>query len=259
MTLRALIVRTSGTNCDLESAAACEKVGFEVERVHVRRLIERPDGLDRFPFVVFPGGFSYGDDLGAGTVLANEVRLRLGGPLRALRDRGGLILGICNGFQVLVKAGLLPDPDAPRGAVTLAPNTSGKFEDRWVWLKVCSRKSEFLLEEQVLELPVAHGEGRFTALSGETIGRLEQSGQVVLKYAAPNGAAATYPYNPNGSDRDVAGICDPTGRILGLMPHPERFQDRLNHPEWTRGRADRAPDGLKLFQNAYGGLRGKWK
>ena len=254
---KALVIRTSGTNCDLESVAACEKVGFEVERVHVRRLIEAPARMERFQFVVIPGGFSYGDDLGGGTVLGNEIRLFLKDALRALRDRGGLTIGICNGFQVLVRAGLLPDPDAaPPGLVTLAPNASGRFEDRWVYLKVCSGTSDFINEVEVLELPVAHGEGRFTAASGETIGRLEQSGQVILKYAAPNGEEADYPFNPNGSDRAVAGIGDPTGRILGLMPHPERYQDPLNHPEWTRAGRGRAPDGLKFFANAYSSLRG---
>jgi phosphoribosylformylglycinamidine synthase subunit PurQ / glutaminase len=257
--MKALVLRTSGTNCDLETVAVCEKVGFETERHHVRRLIESPDQIDRYAFVVFPGGFSYGDDLGAGTVLANEVRLHLRDRLEALRRRGGLILGICNGFQTLVKTGLLPDPEASRGEVTLAPNTSGRFEDRWVYLKVSSDKSEFLMEGQVLEMPVAHGEGRFTAACGETIDRLQQGGQVVLRYVAPTGGEADYPFNPNGSDRGIAGICDPTGRVLGLMPHPERYQDPLNHPEWTRLGVERRPDGLRLFQNAYGSLRGKRK
>ena len=230
--MRALVIRTSGTNCDLEAVAACERVGFSAERVHVRRLIERPAEVDGFQFVVVPGGFSYGDDLGAGFVHGNEIRLHLRDALVRLRDRGGLILGICNGFQVLVRSGLLPDPAGPRGRVTLAPNASGRFVDCWVRLEVASA-SPFLAGLERIELPVAHGEGRFVG----------SADHVALRYVD----------NPNGSEGDIAGICDPTGRIFGLMPHPERYVDVTNHPEWTRG-VDRAPDGLRVFENAAAAL-----
>lgn len=224
--MKALVIRTSGTNCDVEAVAACERVGFATELVHVKRLIERPAEVDRFQLAVVPGGFSYGDDLGAGFVHGNEIRLHLRDALVRLRDRGGLILGICNGFQVLVRAGLLGE------RVTLAPNASGRFVDCWVRLEAAS-DTPFLRGLDRIELPIAHGEGRFVGKAGH--------------------AALKYVDNPNGSEDDVAGICDPTGRIFGLMPHPERYVDITNHPEWTRG-VDRAPDGLRIFENAAAAL-----
>jgi phosphoribosylformylglycinamidine synthase len=134
---------------------------------------------------------------------------------------------------------------------TLTNNDSGKFEARWIRLKVYSLKSEFLKEEEVIELPIAHGEGKFLPSDAQSMKRWEQGGQLVLKYVDPEGREAGYPWNPNGSTSSVAGICDPTGRVLGLMPHPERFQDATNHPQWTRRGADVRPDGLKFFLNAF--------
>jgi phosphoribosylformylglycinamidine synthase subunit PurQ / glutaminase len=250
---RAIVLRAAGINCDQESRAACEKAGFRTDVLHVNRLAENRGLLREFQFLVIPGGFSYGDDLGAGRVLGNELRAKLLPELRDFVKAGKLILGICNGFQIMVKAGLLPDPfdDASPTRVTLANNDSGKFEDRWIRLKVSSLKSEFLKKEEVIELPIAHGEGKFLPVDAAELRRWEERGQLVLKYVDADGREAGYPSNPNGSTASVAGFCDPSGRVLGLMPHPERFQDRVNHPRWTRRDADVAADGMKLFRNAW--------
>src|SRR5579863_6407265 len=208
---RAIVLRAAGINCDQEAQAACEKVGFAADVLHVNRLIERPKLVQEYGFLIVPGGFSFGDDLGAGKVLANELKARLVPELREFIQAGRLMLGICNGFQVLTKAGLLPDPQAASWAqATLGNNDSGKFEDRWIRLKVCSLKSEFLKEEEVIELPIAHGEGKFLPGDPQSMKRWEQGGQLVLKYVDPEGREAGYPWNPNGSTASVAGICHPT-------------------------------------------------
>ncbi len=249
---RAIVLRAAGINCDLETRIACEKAGFRADILHVNRLVERPERLHDHHFLVVPGGFSYGDDLGAGKVFGNELRAKLMPDLRRFISEGKLVLGICNGFQVLVRAGLLPDPfhDGPP-QVTLADNDSGRYEDRWIRLKVSSVKSEFLKVEETIELPVAHGEGKFLPRDAAALRRWEEGGQIVLRYVDPEGREAGYPWNPNGSIAGVAGLCDPSGKVLGLMPHPERFQDAVNHPQWTRRGKDIRPDGLKFFRNAF--------
>ncbi len=248
---RAIVLRAAGINCDGESRAACEKVGFEADVLHVNRILEKRDLLKDYHFLFVPGGFSYGDDLGAGRVLGNELKAKLIDELRDFVRAGKLILGVCNGFQIMVKAGLLPDPfDGSSARLTLANNDSGKFEDRWIRLKVSSTKSEFLKKEEFIDLPIAHGEGKFLPADAAALKRWEEGGQLVLKYVDPEGREAGYPWNPNGSAANVAGICDPTGRVLGLMPHPERFQDAVNHPQWTRRGGAIEPDGLKFFRNA---------
>lgn len=249
---RAIVIRAAGINCEQEAKAACDKVGFQTDITHVNRLIENRKLVHDYQFLIVPGGFSFGDDLGAGRVLANELKAKLVPELREFIQAGKLMMGICNGFQVLTKAGLLPEPMKPSSAqATLGNNDSGKFEDRWIRLKVCSVKSEFLKKEEVIELPIAHGEGKFLPGDAESMNRWEQGGQLVLKYVGPEDQEAGYPWNPNGSVSSVAGICDPTGRVLGLMPHPERFQDATNHPRWTRRGGDIRPDGLKFFLNAF--------
>ena len=239
--VKALIVRTAGTNTDVETVVACDRAGFQTDLLHVNRLVERPERFREYDCFVVPGGFSYGDDLGSGRVFANELRLRLIDPIRDFVRAGKMVLGICNGFQVLVKSGLLPDPlDAGPPSVTLTFNDSGRFQDQWVRLKAVSGRCAWVAEGDELETAITHGEGKFVAPAA-TLDRLEASGQVVLKYAGGN---------PNGSLRDIAGICDPTGRVLGLMPHPEKHLDGTNHPKWTR-LGDRRPDGLRMFRTAY--------
>jgi phosphoribosylformylglycinamidine synthase I len=251
---RALVLRAPGTNCDEETAAAWSLAGAAVETWHVGRVLETPGALDRFQILTIPGGFSYGDDLGAGRILATRLAA-LGESIGTFHDRGGLVLGICNGFQVLVKAGLLPGGSGT-SPVTLTHNDSGHFESRWVRLLPRSGVSVFLTDPEPIELPVAHGEGKFLTAVPETRTALERAGQVVLRYVDEDGRPTeSYPANPNGSPGAVAGLCDPSGRIFGLMPHPERFVDPLHHPRWTRLGPKPEGDGLRIFRNAVATLR----
>jgi phosphoribosylformylglycinamidine synthase subunit PurQ / glutaminase len=254
---RAIVIRAPGTNCDEEAALAWQRAGAEVETWHVNRLIESPAVLDRFQILTIPGGFSYGDDLGAGRILATRLGVVLGDGLRRFHDRGGLVLGICNGFQVLVRSGLLPGGPFPCTA-TLAHNDSGRFEARWVNVVPRPGLSPFVTFDEPIELPVAHGEGKFlTAVPGQ-LDRLNQNGQIVLQYASAAGRPTQdYPANPNGSASAAAGVCDATGRIFGLMPHPERFIESWHHPRWTRQvKVPRgAGDGLMIFRSAVESLQ----
>ena len=252
---RSLVLRAPGTNCDEEAAFAWDRAGAEAETWHLGRLLESPGGLDSFQILTLPGGFSYGDDLGAGRILASRLGSVLGDALRRFLDRGGLVLGICNGFQVLVKAGLLPG-NPGFGPSTLTFNDSGHFESRWVRLIPTAGLSPFLADGEPIELPVAHGEGRFVVEDPAGLAELEAAGQVVLRYAdSENHPTTSYPANPNGSPGAVAGLCDPTGRVFGLMPHPERFIDPLHHPRWTRKGLGVEGDGLRIFRNAVNAIR----
>ncbi len=261
--IRALVLRAPGTNCDVETAYALEQAGASVQRWHVYALREQPDRLRTFQMLVIPGGFSYGDDIAAGKVFALELTRYLKDAVLDLHERGGLILGICNGFQVLLKAGLLPDPlcgdgEWERPAVTLSFNDSGRFEDRWVWLRVRAGNCPFLSGIDTLHLPVAHAEGRFTARTAQELERLvADDARGLLCYCLPPGVTppteeVPYPWNPNGSEGNVAGLADRTGRILGLMPHPERHVQPHHHPRWTRFDPDRGPlgSGRRIFENA---------
>jgi phosphoribosylformylglycinamidine synthase len=206
--------------------------------------------LDRFQVLAIPGGFSYGDDIAAGIVQAVELMHRLGDEVRAFVESDRLVIGICNGFQVLVKTGLLPGGAQRRQTVTLAANDSNRFEDRWVHLRIESSRSVFIAPGRAITLPVAHGEGKFIPESDAVMDALEGNGQIVFRYVAPDGSNPVYPENPNGSSGDVAGICDETGRILGMMPHPERHIEGWHHPRWAReGLAERG-DGFQIFENA---------
>ncbi len=266
---KVLILRAPGTNCDLETAYAFERAGATTERLHINRLLENPRQFADFQILCLPGGFSYGDDIAAGRILGSQIQSHLGDQLQEFKAAGKLILGICNGFQILARTGnVLIDIDPKTGPeATLTLNRSGKFEDRWVQLKVGATKCVFLQGIQEMYLPVAHAEGNFVCRDEATLARLSEHGQVALRYAhlhAPVGAGATskssseasataevpYPQNPNGSRGAVAGFCDSTGRVLGLMPHPERHIDPTHHPRWTRGEAKPVGDGLKLFENA---------
>jgi len=246
---RALILRAPGTNCDHETAHAFERAGGLARRVHVRALAERPAIADDCQILCIPGGFSYGDDIASGRIFALELKTRLGDALVKFRDKGGLVLGICNGFQVLLQTGLLlADPTNGRPRAALAHNASGRFVARWVGLRALPGHCAFLQGIGDLELPVAHGEGRFVTRSAADLAALEASGQLVLRYA---GTVHGEPANPNGSALDVAGACDETGRVLGLMPHPERFIEATQHPAWMgRLDADAPGAGLAVFANA---------
>ncbi len=253
----ALIIRTAGINCDRELVYAFERAGAAVRMEHLNRLIAEPALLEAAELIGVPGGFSYGDDIAAGRIFANRLRHRLLEPLRAAVRRGVPMIGVCNGFQVLVKAGLLPFPEDDQQdgqaaqTATLADNTCGRFVDRWV--KLHAPEQTVCVWTRGLgdfELPIAHGEGRFTASSEAVLDRLRTGGQIALRYAADD--------NPNGSMDDIAGVCDPTGLVLGLMPHPERFVEAAQHPQWTRWPAERltrTTAGLAMFERAVAHVR----
>ena len=246
--VKTLILRAPGTNCDVETAFAFERAGAQVDLVHVGELIRRQKSLSNYQIMVIPGGFIYGDDISAGRILANELRLKLGDEIKKFIDDGRLILGICNGFQVLVKAGMLPKSKGENlQSLTLAGNDSGKFECRWVYLRV-NKTSPCIFTRGIdlMYLPVAHGEGKVVIEPGA----LEEL-DVALYYADETGnIQASYPHNPNGSVNNIAGICDATGRIFALMPHPERFIRWTQHPRWTREPRRDYGDGFRVFLNA---------
>ena len=257
MSPRVLILRAPGTNCDLETAHAFELAGAQTERLHVNQLLAKPEIAVNFQILCLPGGFSYGDDIAAGTILASQIRHHLRDCLEDFRARNGLILGICNGFQILMRTGMLL-PDGENGPpATLTLNNSGKFEDRWVELGVDGQKCVFLSGIERMYLPVAHAEGKFVTHDDGVLADLSAAGQLVLRYrtegAESNSADVAYPANPNGAQANVAGVCDETGRVFGLMPHPERFVDPTQHPRWTRNpKLDQPGEGLQIFRNAVG-------
>ncbi len=249
--VRALVLRAAGVNCDMETRHALELAGAKADRIHVNRLIEHKSLLDQYHIVVFPGGFSYGDDVAAGRILANQMVHHLAEPIRRFIEDGKLVLGICNGFQVLVKMGILPGIGAlKQEEVTITYNDSGKFEDRWVHLLPQTDRCVFIEPERQIYLPVAHGEGKVVTVDEATLGRLKSEGYIAYKYVGPEGEEGPYPINPNGSVESIAGLTDSTGRVMGLMPHPERFVRRTQHPRWTRLGEDLDPDGIKIFRNA---------
>ena len=250
--IRAFILRAPGANCDLEAAFALELAGAQPQRIHINRLRENPQLLIDYQVLVIPGGFAYGDDVAAGKILAVQLQTFLADALEQFRDAGKLILGICNGFQVLIKAGLIV-PAAADGHVptTLTYNHPSGFQDRWTTLRIIPEHHCPFLEGYVtMEVPIAHGEGRFVAKDQATLNQLDAAGQLVLRYAPGPGQRPETHYNPNGSQLDVAGACDKTGRVLGLMPHPERHVLPTQHPRWTRRGLAPQGDGLLLFQNA---------
>ncbi len=259
-TPRVLILRAPGTNCDQETAFAFERAGAETELVHINRLLEDRRLPNAFQILCLPGGFSYGDDIAAGRILANQIRHHLDDVLHEFKAAEKLILGICNGFQVLLKSGLLLDHADGAPPATLTWNDSGRFEDRWVQLVPAGTACVFLRGVESMYLPIAHAEGKFVTSNAPVRNALADRGQLVLRYAAPAPAAAgcetdldtpvPFPHNPNGSEANVAGVCDPSGRVFGLMPHPERYIEHTHHPRWTRIDRREDGDGLAIFRNA---------
>jgi phosphoribosylformylglycinamidine synthase I len=252
--VKVLMLRAPGTNRDVDTQIALETVGADVSSSLVTELFRQEKRLLDYHITVIPGGFTYGDDISAGRIMANEIRLRLGEDIKNFVDDGRLVLGICNGFQVLVKTGILPGI-AGRSAqpVTLTNNDSGKFECRWVYLKANPESPcVFTRGIDLIYAPVAHGEGKLVAEPGI----LEKLNVVVRYVDASGNTSAGYPCNPNGSVDDIAGICDPTGRIFGLMPHPEDFIRWTQHPRWTREEKREDLYGLQIFANAVGWAKG---
>ncbi len=252
---RVLVLQAAGTNCDTETAHAFALAGGDPQFVHIHALLADAKLLDGFKILAIPGGFSYGDDISAGRILGLKLSQTLAEPLKRFVESGRLVAGICNGFQVLVKTDLLPGPVAAHAGLptTLAHNNCGHFVDRWITLtENAASKCIWTKNLGTLELPIAHGEGQFVTASPAILSALESNGQVALRYARPALESLDGPYNPNGSQNDIAGICDSTGRVFGLMPHPERYVRHTQHYAWTRSpeQADAPGPGLRVFQNA---------
>jgi phosphoribosylformylglycinamidine (FGAM) synthase-like amidotransferase family enzyme len=262
---RAIVITGNGTNCEAEAAHACRLGGFdEAKIVHISELLSGDVRLEEFHFLNLTGGFLDGDDLGSAKAQANRFKFAkvdeleehlLDQLLRFISD-GKLILGVCNGFQLMVKMGLLPalDGNYLHQEATLTFNDCGRFQDRWVYLKVDPESPALFTRgiERGVYFPIRHGEGKFVAASPAVLEKIEQQNLAVFKYTLPDYSAATmgFPYNPNGSENAIAGICDETGRLMGLMPHPEAFTHYTNHPRWTREQLAEEGEGLILFRNA---------
>ena len=259
--VKVIVVRTAGTNCNEETAFAFSRLGAHVEQVHINALISGTPKLSDYHILVLPGGFSYGDDIASGRILANELRLKLADDIKQFIREGKLIIGICNGLQILVKAGIWPGLGwsscrTLAGArnigqeATLFYNDSAKFEARWVHLKVESRCVWTRGLPGQIYLPVAHAEGKFIPRDKKVLDALGSNGQIVLRYCTSDGSKPSYPDNPNGSMDDIAGITDTTGRVFGLMPHPERHFLFEQHPYWTRlTKKSELGDGAQIFEN----------
>jgi phosphoribosylformylglycinamidine synthase len=241
---KTLILRTAGTNCDQETAYAFELAGADTEAIHLNRLLENPKLMGEFQLLAVPGGFSYGDDIAAGKIFANQIIHHLRDAFSEFVAAGKPIIGICNGFQVLVKTDLLPGTLAGKKGqtATLAHNDCGRFIDRWVTLEARESKCIWTQNLSKLDLPIAHGEGKFVVAEESIRKALWDGDQVALVYSGEN---------PNGSTDAIAGVCDDTGLIFGLMPHPERHVSPLQHPAWTsRGSHSGEGAGLEVFRNA---------
>ena len=272
------VLRSAGTNCDQETAAAFSLAGAAVELLHINSLVNNKRTFDDFHILAFPGGFSYGDDVASGKIFANELRFKLADSLCKFIADGKLIIGICNGFQILVKSGFLPgmgpygtlaqrtakcSPAGRRGQcapvcdleqnTSLIINDSAKFEARWVYLKSGGNCVWTKGLEKIIYLPVAHGEGKFVVSDKQVLNRLKNNNQIVFQYSDEAGNLSGYPDNPNGSMENIAGICDEAGRVLGLMPHPERHIYAAQHPR--RNELKKGEDGLQIFKNGVNFIR----
>jgi len=263
---KALVITTAGTNCDLELCRAFEMAGAEVTSLHLNRVMKSPGRIDGFDLIGLPGGFSYGDAVAAGRIASQLMRQSLYGAFVRAIERGVPICAPCNGFQVAAQMGLVPGPALggeswppapPAPTVTLARNASGRFVDRWARIEIPANTKCIWTQgidppdaapdaaPEAMMLPVAHGEGRFITADGDLLARLDESGQVAVRYASDD--------NPNGSMGDIAGICDATGLVFALMPHPERYTRWTQHPFWTRldeRTMSGEPLGLRMFRNA---------
>jgi phosphoribosylformylglycinamidine synthase len=254
--VKAIVLRAAGINCDMETEHALELAGAEAQRVHINQLIENKSLLDEYHILVIPGGFSYGDDVAAGRILANQIRHHLYNAARKFIDGGKLVLGICNGFQVLVKCGLLGGNGSGNGqSVTITNNDSGKFEDRWVYLSPQTDRCVFVEKDKRIYLPIAHGEGKVVTKDDAGLREIQEGGFVAFKYVDKDGNGGGYPVNPNGSMGAIAGLTDSTGRVMGMMPHPERFVRATQHPHWTRLENRGEGDGMSMFRNAVNYIR----
>ncbi len=258
--VKAVVLRAAGVNCDVETQHALTLTGAKAERIHINRIIENTALLDEYQVLVFPGGFSYGDDVAAGKILANQVVHHLAQAIRKFIDDGKLVLGICNGFQVLVKTGILPGINGSEIGLTdqslsITNNDSGKFEDRWVHLAPAADRCVFIDPDKRIYLPIAHAEGKVVAADPQTLEDVKSAGHVAFRYVDADGNEGPFPVNPNGSMDSIAALTDSTGRVLGLMPHPERYVHPTQHPHWRRLKQKNNPDGMIIFNNAINYVR----
>ena len=268
--VKAIVLTGNGTNCEMEMAYACKLAGAEkVDIVHISELLFGEKRLSDYNFLNLPGGFLDGDDLGSAKAGANRfLHAPIAGANEMLIEEllkfinaGGLILGVCNGFQLMVKLGLLPalDNNFTKQSSTLTYNDSGRFEDRWVYLKANVQSPCVFTEGiDVVYYPVRHGEGKFVPESDAILEEIEKKNLVAFQYCDADGSITMdYPANPNGSTHAIAALCSETGRLFGLMPHPEAFLHCTNHPRWTRENLPEEGQGLAIFQNAVKFIRGK--
>jgi len=257
MDANVVVISGFGINSEVETAYSVKKVGGNVDIKHLNEFIEAPALLQTYNFIIFPGGFSYSDHLGAAKVFSNKVVYKLKDQLTDFINDGKLIMGICNGFQALVKIGILPHSDFQQ-RVALTFNDSGKFEDRWVRVRI-NKKSHSIFTRNIdyLEMPVRHGEGKFVPKNQEVLLNLLNNDLVAMQYVDNFGKLAGYPFNPNGSIQNIAAISNQNGNIFGIMPHPESYNHYTNHPLWTRGLSKRA-EGLKIFKNAVDYLKNEF-
>ncbi len=259
---RICVLRAPGTNCDVETAHAFNRAGGQADRVHLFSALENPKLLDEYQVLCVPGGFSYGDDIGAGVIFSQALKGNLAETITRFLQRDTLVLGICNGFQELWKAGIVPHgaqwPPVEERDATLTWNENGKYTALWVRLKNQSPQNVFLAGIDEIELPIAHAEGQFILRDPSRVDDLLKAGQVALCYIPrtgpargdPTAAGFDYPDNRNGAMAIIAALSDPTGRVLGLMPHPERFIDATQHPQWTRRELAEEGEGMMIFRNA---------
>ncbi|HUN54450.1 MAG TPA: phosphoribosylformylglycinamidine synthase subunit PurQ [Smithella sp.] len=268
--VKAIVLTGNGTNCEMEMAHACKLAGADVvDIVHISELLYGKKHLDDYSFLNLPGGFLDGDDLGSAKAGANRfLCARIPGSRDLLFDQllkfihdGKLILGVCNGFQLMIKLGLLPalEDDYTGQSATLTYNDSGRFEDRWVYLKANAQSPcVYTRGVDILYLPIRHGEGKFIPGSLSVLRQIETKNICALQYCGENGRTSMdYPANPNGSINAIAGICNESGRLFGMMPHPEAYLYRFNHPRWTREKLPEEGHGLVIFRNAINFIRGK--
>ncbi|MCX5787303.1 MAG: phosphoribosylformylglycinamidine synthase I [Elusimicrobia bacterium] len=247
----AIILRCAGTNCDLETANAFAMAGAKPELTHINAIKSGAVKILDADIFVIPGGFSYGDDVAAGRILANELKLMLR-DLKTFIRSGRPVLGICNGFQVLVKTGLLPQTKTEAQHASFAANDSNRFEARWTRLRINTHSNCLFTKNlpEMIELPVAHAEGKFVVRTPKVLEDLKRTNSIVLRYVNEAGEPAGYPHNPNGSVYNIAAVSNPEGNVLGIMPHPERFIMRYHHPNWTRQTFHKEGIGLEMFRNA---------
>ncbi len=250
MAVNVLLLTGFGINAEKELGWAFEIAGGKVDIIHIEDVIEDKSMLDSYQIIGFPGGFSFGDHMGSGRVFANLVKSNFIDEIKRFIEKDKLIIGICNGFQIITKLGLVPDLDENfEQSVALVENDSAKYEDRWVWLKKDNDKSPWLHGINRIYLPVRHGEGKLVTADQKVLERIKSSGSVALRYCAPDGAEPVYPYNPNGAVDNIAGLINKKGNVFGLMPHPEAYISRQNHPRWTEHIDNNEPMGLEIFKN----------